>query len=106
MEVFRIEEFTRGWFIGNFEPSLFVTKNFEVGLLSHSKGEIWPKHYHKSATEYNLLISGLMKIQGKTIKPGDIFILNPGEIADPEFIDDCKIVVIKSPSVSGDKFEV
>lgn len=47
-----------------------------------------------------------MTIQGKNIIPGDIFILHPGEIADPDFLEDCKIVVIKIPSIPSDKFEV
>ena len=50
-----LNEMWRGWFIGNFEPSILKTENFEVGLLSHRKGEVWPKHYHAVATEYNLL---------------------------------------------------
>ena len=47
MEIRRIEDFTRGWIIGNFDPSLLKTDKFEVGLLQHKAGEVWPKHYHK-----------------------------------------------------------
>ena len=32
-----------GWFVGNFEPSVFKTKNFEVGYLEHKKGDLWDK---------------------------------------------------------------
>ncbi len=106
MEIYKIEDFTRGWFIGNFTPSVLNSELFEIGLLSHKKGERWPIHFHKIATEYNLLISGMMTIQGKNIIPGDIFILRPGEIADPDFLEDCKIVVIKVPSIPSDKFEI
>ena len=38
--------------------------------------------------------------------PGDIFILEPKEVADPIFHEDCKIVCVKKPSIIGDKFEV
>jgi len=37
----------RGWFVGNFEPSIYKTDQFEVGVLFHSKGEKWPNHFHK-----------------------------------------------------------
>ena len=92
--------------IGDFQPSIFKTKSFEVGYLSHKKGENWPKHYHGIATEYNLLVKGSMKVCGKKIKPGQIFIIEPNEIADPIFYEDCEIVCIKTPSIPQDKYEV
>jgi quercetin dioxygenase-like cupin family protein len=102
----KLSNMTRGWFIGNFEPSLLKTKDFEVGILTHKKGEEWPKHYHKIATEYTVLISGSMTICGELIEPGTIFILEPDEIADPVFHEDCTVVVVKTPSVIGDKYVV
>lgn len=105
MKVYKITEFFRGWFIGNFNPSVLKTKDFEVGLLTHKQGEYWPKHYHALATEYNLLISGKMIIKQTNIEPGDIFIIEPNEIADPTFLEDCTVLCIKTPSVPGDKYE-
>jgi len=102
----KLSNMTRGWFIGNFEPSLLKTKDFEVGILTHKKGEEWPKHYHKIATEYTVLISGSMTICGELIEPGTIFILEPDEIADPIFHEDCTVVVVKTPSVIGDKYVI
>lgn len=96
----------RGWFIGNFEPSIYRTDKFEVGVLFHAKGEKWPKHYHKEAVEVNVLISGKMIINGKSLSPGNIFLFEKNEIAEPEFLEDCTIVCVKSPSVPGDKYEV
>jgi quercetin dioxygenase-like cupin family protein len=101
-----INEFWRGWFIGNFEPSVLKTSEFEVGVLTHLKGEVWPKHYHAVATEYNVLLSGKMRICGEVIESGDVFVLEPNEIADPEFLEDCKVLCVKTPSVKGDKYEV
>ena len=106
MEIRRIEDFTRGWIIGNFDPSLLKTDKFEVGLLRHKAGEVWPKHYHKVGTEYNILVNGKMIIQDKELKPGDVFVCNPGEVADPIFIEDCTVLVVKVPSIPGDKYEV
>ena len=106
MKIKKLDDFWRGWFIGDFAPSVKTTADFEIGILTHQQGEIWTKHYHKIATEYNFLIEGSMTIQGKEIKPNDLFILEPGEIADPVFHQDCKIVCVKTPSVIGDKYEV
>lgn len=105
MKTHNIKEFKRGWFIGNFDPSILKTENFEVGLLTHKQGEVWPIHYHAIATEYNLLVSGKMIIKETTIVPGTIFILEPNEIADPVFLEDCIVMCVKVPSVPGDKYE-
>lgn len=102
----RIEEFTRGWIIGDFEPSILKTKDFEVALLTHKKGEVWAKHYHKIGTEHNVLISGSMSICDTLMEPGDVFTFNPGDVADPIFHEDCKILCVKTPSIPGDKYEV
>lgn len=95
-----------GWFIGNFDPSVFRTSDFEIGYKFHSKGEIWDVHYHKRAVEITYIIKGKMKIQNKLLTSGDIFTIFPGEIADPEFLEDCEVVIIKTPSIVGDKYIV
>ena len=102
----KLSNMIRGWFIGDFEPSVFKTKDFEVGVLTHKKGEEWPKHYHKIATEYTVLLSGSMTICGELIEAGTIFILEPGAVADPVFHEDCTVIVVKTPSVIGDKYVV
>ena len=96
----------RGWFVGNFEPSIYKTDQFEVGVLFHSKGEKWPKHFHKEAVEINVLISGKMVLNGEELTPGNIFLIEKNEIVEPEFLEDCTIICVKSPSVPGDKYEV
>lgn len=106
MEVRRIEDMTGGWFVGNFDPSALRTPDFEVGYKFHPKGEKWDKHYHKKGVEITYLIRGKMQIQNKILTSGDIFIIFPNEVADPVFLEDCEVVIVKSPSVVGDKYIV
>lgn len=106
MKIRRIEEMHRGWLIGDFEPSIYQTKDFEVGILTHPRGEKWPAHYHKVATEYNILLEGKMRVCDVDLSPGDIFVIEPNEIADPIFYEDCKILCVKVPSHTQDKFTV
>lgn len=106
MEVFKIDDMQGGWYVGNFSPSAFTASDFEVCYKKHAQGEVWPKHYHKEADEINFLRSGKMIIQGTELVAGDIFILRRGEIADPVFIEDCEVFIVKTPSVPGDKFIV
>ena len=68
MRVSNIKDMTRGWFIGDFEPSMLRTKAFEVGVLTHKKGEQWPTHYHKKAAEYNVLLEGSMTVNGQLLQ--------------------------------------
>lgn len=106
MEIHRNVKWKGGWFVGNFEPSAYKTDSVEVCFKVHPKGEKWPKHYHKIATEINYLLHGKMTIQGETFNPGDVFIISPEEIADPDFLEDCELIVIKVPCASNDKYEV
>tara|TARA_A100001515_G_C4583288_1_gene213655 strand:- start:755 stop:1075 length:321 start_codon:yes stop_codon:yes gene_type:complete len=106
MKKFRIEDMKSGWFVGNFEPTAFKSEDFEVCYRVHPKGEHWQRHTHKIGTEINLLIKGQMKMCNEELQSGDIFIVYPGEISDPIFLEDCEIVCIKSPSVPDDKYEV
>jgi hypothetical protein len=104
MKIDSISQMTGGWFIGDFEPSV-VKAEFEVGVKKYTKGEFHAPHHHKIATEVNYLISGMLKANGKIIQPGQIFTFEPYEIAECEFLEDCEIVVVKTDSIQGDKYE-
>lgn len=106
MKLKKLSDFHRGWIVGNFDPALVKTADIEIGILTHKKGEHWPKHYHKLAVEWNVLISGKMEINGWPINSGDIFIIERNEVSEPTFLEDCTILVFKIPSVPGDKYEV
>lgn len=95
----RIENFTRGWFIGNFEPAILKTEEFEVGFQIHKKNETIEKHYQELSTEYNLLLIGSLIANGETLGPGDIFIFDPKEVTIVELLEECHIVCVKTPSL-------
>lgn len=103
MDIFRLENFVRGWIVGNFEPSLLKT-NFEVGITTHQAGEKHQDHFHKNSTEINVLLQGEMIVNGKKIVQGDIFILHPYEVSIVEFITDVTVIVIRDKSDPFDKF--
>lgn len=106
VEKFRIEDMKRGWFIGNFEPTAYNTKNFEVGLGTHKKGDRWHKHFHKIATEITLILKGKVQVNDKIFIKGDIFIINPDEVVDPLFLEDTEYIVVKTISDPTDKYIV
>ena len=106
MKVMKLKDMKQGWFVGNFEPTAMVDKNVEVCYRVHPKGEKWEWHYHKETTEVNLLIKGKMIMQGVELNSGDIFTIHPYEISDQEFLEDCEIICVKTPSKPGDKYIV
>jgi quercetin dioxygenase-like cupin family protein len=105
MKIADIQEMKGGWFVGNFEPTLF-SANFEVAVKKYKKGEFHAPHFHKIATEINYLISGRILANGTLIEPGQIFAFEPNEVASCEFVEDCELVVVKSVSVLNDKYEI
>jgi quercetin dioxygenase-like cupin family protein len=104
MQVYNLSDFTKGWFLGNFEPSLLKTNQFEISIQHYKKGEFVQPHTHKIATEYNVLISGSMTIQNIALQPNNIFILEPNEITNPVYHEECILLVVKVPCVENDKY--
>jgi len=99
-----IDEYVRGWLIGDFEPSIKRTTDYEIGVLTHKQGEKWPFHYHKESREINILLSGEMIINNQSIKRNTLFIFEKGMISCPLFLTDCIVLCIKVPSLPGDKW--
>lgn len=106
MRKFDPERYKGGWFVGDFEPSVWRTSAYEVGYKLHRSGEPWPAHYHEHMDELTFLLEGTMRICGETLTGPVIFELRRGEVADPVFLTDCKVFVVKAPSVPGDKVEL
>lgn len=103
MIIGKLDDTAGGWYVGNFDKAIYKTKGLEVSYKIHKRGEVWDWHYHEHLDEINLLVRGSMTIQGIRINPGDVFILEPLEIADPEFHEDCEIVCVKVPNFTNDK---
>ena len=92
MKTAKLNEMTKGWFIGNFEPSLFKTNDVEVAVKTYKKGDYEAKHYHKIATEYTCIISGKVKMNGKEYTAGDIIVMHPNDATDFEALDRKSVV--------------
>lgn len=117
MQFYKLDSFIGGWFIGNFDKSVLKTDLVEVSYKKHPKNEKWPRHYHAIATEYNALLRGKMQMiswgrmeitNGNIYQcnPGDIFVVRPMETVQPIFQEDCELIVVKIPSLPGDKYEI
>ena len=104
MKVYNINDMKGGWFIGDFDPSVFKNCFFEVAHHQHEAGYRAEYHTHKIAQELTYILNGKMEVSGKTLQKGDIFIYEPYEVADALVIEDVDLIVVKWPSVPSDKF--
>ena len=105
MKTARLKDMTRGWFVGDFEPTLLKTTDVEVAVKEYKKGDYEQKHYHKVATEITVIISGKVRMNGLEYSAGDIIVMDPGEATDFECLeDDTKTVVVKYPGMGNDKY--
>lgn len=106
MNIHKLSDFTRGWFVGDFSPSLFLTKDFEVAVQSYRAGDKELEHFHSIATEITVIIEGRVNINGTMLAEGDVVVFSPNESCKFEAITDAKTVVVKSPSVPNDKYNL
>ena len=95
---------TRGWFIGDFEPSILKRKDIEIAVMDHKKGELSLSHVHRVATEYNVLLSGKLLINNIIIEPNTIFVIPNNLLTRAVFLEDCRVLCIKTPSLPTDKY--
>lgn len=103
MNIDKIENFTGGWFIGNFNPTIYQTKNFEIAIKFFSKGDTEPSHKQIIATEITGVIQGVITINNQKFQKGDLITILPGEFSNFECLEDCSLICIKYPSDPRDK---
>jgi len=106
MKHYRLENMTKGWFVGAFEPTALATLDCEVAIKKYSKGDKEAVHYHRVATEITVILSGHVRMAGGEWSTGDIVCLSPGEHSDFEALSDTVTVVVKHPGATNDKYLV
>lgn len=95
-----------GWMVGDFEPTCIRSTACEVACKHYPAGAVEAAHVHRIATELTLIASGRATMNGRTYGAGDIIILEPGEATDFRTLEPTTTVVVKMPSVAGDKYLV
>lgn len=103
MEIYQIDNFVNGWFIGDFEPSLFKNPHVEVALKTYLKGEKESSHKQLIATELTVVVEGRIRMGSIYLSDGQIVKVNPNEFCDFEAVENCKLICVKFPSIPADK---
>jgi len=104
MKLKQLNYMTKGWFVGDFDPSVLKTQDVEVAVKNYIKGDSEASHYHKIATEITVIVSGRVFMFDREFKDGDIIIIEPGEKTSFEALTDVVTVVVKHPGSKNDKY--
>ena len=104
MKNFHLNDMSKGWFVGAFEPTVLHTQDCEVAVKKYQKGDKEAAHYHRVATEVTVILSGHVRMAGAEWRTGDIICLSPGESSDFEALSDTVTVVVKHPGALNDKY--
>ena len=104
MRVARLADMLKGWFVGDFEPTLYRTDKVEVAVKKYKAGDREAWHYHKVATEISVVIGGSVRMNGHECAAGDVIVMDPGEGTDFEALEDTITAVVKIPGARDDKF--
>lgn len=105
MKIARLDDMVRGWFVGNFDPTLIRTNDVEVAVKEFKKGDYERRHHHKIATELTVVVSGRVRMNGVECGKGDIVVVEPNQSTDFEVLEDAVVTVVKFPGASNDKYE-
>ena len=104
MKVEKLEKMFKGWFVGNFEPTLLKTNDVEVAVKEYKSGDSEGKHYHKIATEITVIVLGKVKMNNIIYNKGDIIVTEPNEATDFLVLEDTITTVVKIPGANNDKY--
>jgi hypothetical protein len=104
----------RGWFFGHFMDDPLLRSDL-VEVTWQRLGERTPadveRHLHRQTVEVNVVIAGAIELKindvPHTFRRGDFFVIWPeAVVSDVRSDADAEMVVIRAPSLPGDKFPV
>lgn len=104
MKAVKVREMTKGWFIGDFKPTLWQTQAVEVAVKFYKAGDFEAAHLHKIATEFTVVTAGVIEMNAVRYEAGDIVVIEPGESTDFRAITDATTTVVKIPGAQNDKY--
>lgn len=100
----KLDEMVKGWFVGAFDQSVLRSDACEVAVKRYKKGDKERKHFHQLSVEITVVVSGSIQMCNRFWGEGDIIVVEPGEATDFLALTDSINVVVKFPSVAGDKY--
>jgi len=104
VRIYQLNDMIKGWFVGNFNPTVLSTNDVEVAVKKYKAGDFEASHYHKIATEITVITDGVVKMNGITYPSGSIIVIEPNNATDFLAITDVTTTVVKYPGANNDKY--
>jgi mannose-6-phosphate isomerase-like protein (cupin superfamily) len=104
MKTFRLDQMVKGWFVGNFTPTLIQTNDIEVAVKEYRTGDRESRHFHKISTEITVIVIGRVRMNGVEFVKGDIVVIEPNQSTDFEALEYTITTVVKHPGANNDKY--
>lgn len=98
-----LNNFTKGWLVGDFSPSILKLKDIEIGIKKYKQGDVESRHVHKMSDEYTIVLSGVVSMNNIIYKENDIVHIEKCVSTDFLCLEDSITLVIKTPSITNDK---
>lgn len=98
-----LNEFTKGWLVGDFLPAIIQSKDIEVCVKYYKSGDKESRHVHNFVDEYTIILSGKIKMNDAEYGSGEIVYIEKESSTDFLCVDDSITLVIKTPSIPADK---
>jgi len=106
MLTFNLKDCNGGWFIGDFQPAVMMSKCTEIAIKRYKAEEREPAHVHKIADEFTVVVEGTVSMNGNVYEKDTIVWVPKGEAVEFIALTDAVTCVVKTPSVPGDKYLV
>jgi quercetin dioxygenase-like cupin family protein len=103
MKTSNLKDARKGWFAGNYEQAFHKCEGAEVAVKHNKAGDLMPAHTHRIVTETMAVVTGRVRINDRIFTAGDLIMVEPGEVAEYEWLEDSITVLFKTPSAPEDK---
>ena len=98
-----LDDYVKGWIIGDFLPNIINSKDIEVGVKYYKSGDKECRHVHNFVDEYTIVLTGCVKMNNMIYRNKEIIFTPKGISTDFECLEDSVNLVLKTPSIPSDK---
>lgn len=102
MKVFNLNDFVRGWIVGQFATPLYQ-KDYEIGFKYYKIGDYEKSHKHLLSEEVTIVLFGEVEMNGKRYLEGNIIVQEKGEFTDFRCLSGRAIIAVYRPDGSFPK---
>ena len=105
MKLYNLLNFTKGWFVGNFTPTIISSDEVEIAIKRYKANDHDNAHHHLIADEITVVVDGVVKMNNIIYNKDDVILIEKGDVTDFTALTNAITCVVKIPCIKGDKYE-